>query len=426
MRVLLINPMPRGSLNPPHPTLPLGIACIASIACELDADVRILSGPDIEEALDKLLDSWHPECAGFQTFVNNTALCHAMADTIRGVAPDAFIVYGGVEASNNPETMLEHPPVDAVITGEGEYTFRELMQRLPDQPFTTPGLMYRNDRGNIHTNPGKALYENLDDLPPLPYSLFYGSGPVPVGHLLTHRGCPFHCSHCPLRFRAGVPIRSHSVERVVATVHKLHTAFGIRHIEFYDENFTMDPDHVRGISHGLAALPITYSCTARISQIDLDLCRDMAAGGCTSITFGLGTGVQRLQTILGTHEDLDHARDLITRLPEIGIEPLAVFSMGLPTETRAEFDATVQYALSLDGCRIRFEPAAPLPGSQLHKTAQSGGRFLIRGWDEYVRPNQIVYIPAGWTRWSFMIHLYRAKIRARLKHRFRKQSPSFH
>jgi len=426
MRVLLINPMPEGSLVPPFPTLPLGIACISSIARELDADVRVLSGPGIDPALDALLGDWQPDCAGFQTFVNNTALCRAMAERIRRTAPEAFIVYGGVEASNRPDELLAHPAVDAVIPGEGEYIFRELMQRLPDMPWTTPGLIYRNDEGTVQTNPGKALYENLDDLPPVPYELFYGNGPVPVGHMLTHRGCPFHCSHCPLRFRAGVPIRSHSTERVIETAGMLHRRFGVRHIEFYDENFTMDPDHVRGISEGLAALPITFNCTARISQIDFELCRDMARGGCTSITFGLGTGVPRLQTILGTHENLDHARNLLARLPELGIEPLVVFSMGIPTETRAEFNETVAYAMGLNGCRIRFEPAAPLPGSPLFKTAQSGGRFLIRSWDDYVRPNQIVYLPAGRTRWSFITDLYRAKIHARLKNRRTRRATPLH
>jgi len=426
LKILLVNPMPEGALNPPHAVLPLGIACIAAIARHEGADVRILSGTRLDGALDAMLETWRPDCAGFQTFVNNTGLCDALAGSIRRAAPDAFIVFGGVEATNNPDGMLTEPAIDAVIPGEGEAMFQSLIRRLPDTPFTTPGLIYRKPDGSIRTNPGKTLFENLDDLPPIPYELFYKKGSAPIGHLLTHRGCPFHCSHCPLRFRAGIPIRSHSISRVVSTVKMLHETYGVRHIEFYDENFTMDPEHVQGISDGLQALPVTYSCTARISQVSLSLCRDMAAGGCRTIVFGLGTGVPRLQDILGTHEDLDHARDIIEQLPGLHIEPLAVFSMGIPTETPAEFKQTVAYALSLKGCRVRFEPAAPLPGSQLHATAQSGGRFLIRSWADYVRPNQIVYIPAGRTRLSFTVDLYRAKLKARLKHRSESRPGTFH
>ncbi|MBN1295617.1 radical SAM protein [bacterium] len=415
MRVLLINPMPEGSLQPPHPVLPLGIACIAAIARDRGADVRVLYGTGTKTTLDTLLETWRPHCAGFQTFVNSMSICHELAETIRRLAPNAFIVCGGVEASNHPDSALLSPAIDAVIPGEGEVIFGDLLDRLPDDAFTTAGLIYRDSNGTIRTNPGKSLYENLDDLPPIPYDLFYSPNHAPVGHILTHRGCPFHCSHCPLRFRAGVPIRAHSAERIIQTITDLHRVYGVKHIEFYDENFTMDHDHVEAICHGIDSLPVSFSCTARISQITDKLCRRMADAGCRSIVFGIGTGVPRLQDVLGTHENLDHARQLIGRLPSMGIQPIAVFSMGLPSETAADFKQTVDYAMSLEGCLIRFEPAAPLPGSPLYDKASAGGRFTIRTWDQYVRPGQLVYIPAGRRHWSFYLDITRAKIRARLK-----------
>jgi anaerobic magnesium-protoporphyrin IX monomethyl ester cyclase len=415
LRILLVNPIPKGALKTPFPVLPLGIACNAAIAKTQNADVKVLWGQDLESSLDQLLLSWTPDCAGFQTFVNTISLSHRLADKIRSAAPKSFIIFGGVQASNNPEGALGHSSVNAVISGEGELMFKFLLERFFDDPYGTPGLIYRDFSGQIKTNSGKCLYENLDDLPEIPYELFYRKSGVPVGHILTHRGCPFHCSHCPLRFRAGVPIRSHSADRIIKTVQRLQNCFGIRHIDFFDENFTMDSNHVLDICHGIADCPVTFSCTARISQVSLELCREMADAGCTQITFGLGTGVSRLQTILGTNENLDHARDLIAGLTNTKIEPLAVFSLGLPTETRAEMNQTVKYALSLPRCKIRFEPAAPLPGSPLHKTAESGGRFLIRSWDDYVRPGQVVYLPAGWSKAAFYSALYRAKLAARIK-----------
>lgn len=414
-RILLIDPMPPGSLQPPFPVLPFGLSCIASIAHAEDADVRVLWGQNLQEPLDRLLKTWKPDCAGFQTFVNTMWLCRDFARKIRSTAPDCLIVFGGVEASNNPEQSLQEPAVDAVITGEGEMQFKLLLERLGDDPISSPGLVHRDESGRMIRNQGKCLFENLDDLPEIPYRMFYGDGPVPVGHMLTHRGCPFHCSHCPLRFRAGVPIRSHSAERIGKTVRRLYQDHQIHHLEFFDENFTMDPDHVLAICEEISSLPLTFSCTARISQVSVDLCSRMAAAGCSRIVFGLGTGISKHQKTLGTHENLDHARRLIAELQPMGIIPEAVFSMGLPGETREDFRATVSYALSLKNCRVRFEPAAPLPGSELHRTAQNGGRFLIRSWDDYIRPNQVIYLPAGWSKTAFYTELYRAKLLARLK-----------
>ncbi|MGB3975971.1 MAG: radical SAM protein [bacterium] len=425
LRVLLLNPVAAGSLQTPFPVLPLGIALNAAIAHAFECELRVLFGQNLHHSLQNLLRTWTPDCAGFQTFVNTMTESHKLAGIIRKAAPNAFIVFGGVEASNNPETALRNSTVNGVITGEGEMQFRLLLERLTDNPYESPGLIHRADDGSLITNPGKCLYENLDDLPEIPYELFYGSGKVPVGHILTHRGCPFHCSHCPLRFRDGVPIRSHSAARIIGTIEHLHQRFGVRHIEFFDENFTMDPNHVSEICQGIQSVPVTFSCTARISQVNIDLCREMAEAGCRQIIFGLGTGVPRLQSILGTHEDLDHARQLFVQLAETSIQPLAVFSLGIPTETRSELRQTVRYACNLKKCAIRFEPAAPLPGSQLYHTAGKSGHFLIDSWDNYRRPGQVVYIPEGWTVRSFYTELYKAKLAARLKLVRSKFTPAF-
>jgi len=423
LKILLLNPMPIGSFSPPFPVLPIGLASIASIAQNENADVKVLTGMNLVEQLQNILQTWHPDLTGFQTFINNISLCNEMASIIKTRYPDSFIVYGGVQASNDPDTVLLKSFVDAVIPGEGELHFRQLLSRLKTNPFETPGLIYRKTADSTTKNPGSALYESLDDLPEIPYNLFYGKGSVPVGHLLTHRGCPFHCSHCPLQFRAGVTIRAHSVNRIIETIKMLSEQYGIQHIEFYDENFTMDHDHVKGICKGIHNLPVSFSCTARISQIDIDLCKIMADAGCSSIIFGLGSGVERLQDILGTHENLLHTKKLISDLADTTIQPIVVFSMGIPSETRKEFKETVKYALSLQNCKIRFEPAAPLPGSQLFKTAQAGGRFLVKEWNDYTRPGQLVYLPAGRRKIEFMFNLYKAKVMARIK--LRRDSGAF-
>ena len=152
--------------------------------------------------------------------------------------------------------------------------------------------------------------------------------------------------------------------------------------------------------------------------MDEDLALHMYRGGCRKIIFGLGSGVPRLQTVLGTDEDLDKAKETFDILMNIGIQPVAVFSMGIPTETRTEFKETVRYALSLTSRDIRFEPCAPIPGTQLYQLAQSGGRFLISSWSEYVHPSQLIYIPAGRSKTEFRLALTTAKILARLKNYF--------
>ncbi len=415
MNILLINPIPGGGFKLPFPVLPLGLACIASMAKDHGAAVEAISGEDYEAQVMEYLAKFKPDLVGFQTFVNNIDLCFELAREIKTKYPETLVILGGVEATNNPENAFNSPYVDCVISGEGEAVFRLLLEALDKDYRTVPGIIWRDESGEIKTNPGATIVENLDDLPEIPYELFYGDGPVPVGHVLTHRGCPFHCSHCPLRFRTGVTIRSHTAARIIATVENLKTAYGIEMVEFYDENFTLHHDFVRELCTGMASIGMDWICTARITQMDINLGKQMFESGCKQIVFGLGSGVPRIQEVLGTHEDLDHAGKLISDLSRLGMKVTVVFSLGVPTETLNEFNRTVRYGLRLDAHEIRFEPAAPLPGSELHHTARESGRFLINHWREYVRPGQLVYLPEGRKSLEFKFSLMKAKLYSRFK-----------
>ncbi|MBN1354829.1 radical SAM protein [bacterium] len=421
MRILLLNPMPRGSPVPTFPVLPLGIALIAAIARQGGAEVTVFSGPDLNRRISDYLVNNRPDLVGIQTFVNNLDTCFRLSGSIKSRCPETVIVYGGVQATNYPDRAFESPHLDCIVPGEGELIFHNLIETFGNGFQGVDGLIWRDSDGVVRRNPGHRIVENLDDLPQIPYSLFYGRNAVTTGHILTHRGCPFHCSYCPLRFRAGSTIRKHSPERVVSTIEYLRREFRIRHLEFFDENFTMHPDLVESICRAMEPMNLTWNCTARISQMNPELANIMARSGCREILFGIGSGVPRLQEVLGTFEDLDKAPALIEKIRKEGIRVILAFSLGIPGETKLEFNHSVKYALRLKADRVRFDPSAPLPGTRLHELAGQGGRFLISTWDEYLNPGQIIYLPAGRRPGEFKMHLYAAKLRARFQCHFMKR-----
>jgi anaerobic magnesium-protoporphyrin IX monomethyl ester cyclase len=425
MKILLITPQPSGGFSPPFTVLPLGIACIAAVGRQAGAEVDVFWGADTEAEVDDYLNSCKPDIAGMQTFINNMSSCFSIAERIKGKYPGAITVMGGVQASNFPEEVLQSKMIDCVITGEGEWTFQELLKNGAGNFRKVPGVVWRDAGGKIIRNPGGTVFENLDDLPLIPYPLFYRqkeSRPIPLvrGHILTHRGCPRHCSHCPLRFRAGVPIRAHSLARVMDTIRNLQSEFGLSFIEFYDENFTLHPDLVRGICGELKGMNLGWSCTARTGEMTEELAEKMAISGCHEIIFGLGSGVPRLQKLLNTNEDLQHASRIISAVTKLGVNTVAAFALGIPTETQREFRESVRFALGLNARQIRFEAASPLPGTILYDIAKTGGRFLVRSWDDYISPGQMIYLPAGWRLGEFKRALFFAKVSARIKRSFPK------
>lgn len=415
MKILLADPSPNGSIPIPSMHFPLGIAYIAAIARHHGHDVAVAFGSSYKQTIDLYLKHNAPDLVGIQTFINSGSLCAEIANMVKTHHNNCRVVLGGVNASNNPVEALKDPNIDFVISGEGEWPFAQLINRFSDAISSIPGLYHRDHSGTVIRNPGGQLIENLDDIPEIPYHLFYSRGISSIGHILTHRGCPHHCSHCPLKFRAGVSIRFHSIARTIAEIMHLKSEFNIQNFEFFDENFTMDAEHVSALCEELERLSVRWSCTARISEISEALTQTMIRSGCNSILFGLGSGVPRLQTVLGTNEDLEYSKRLISLMTRAGVRTIAAFSLGIPSETKAEFNKTIQYALSLDVSDIRFEPCVPIPGTLLYNEAKESGRFLIDRWDDYKLPGQLIYLPQKRNETEFRLALWKAKCLARLK-----------
>ncbi len=414
MKILLIDPSPPGSIPAPSNHFPIGIAYIAAVAKAKGHDVAVAFGQFYSNMIDSYLATQTPDIVGIQTFINNSEQISQISLTIKQKSNSSKIILGGVQASNAPGEMLRNPNVDLIVPGEGEWIFDRILDSGIESMDHVPGIIQKGVQGQPERNLGGRLVENLDDIPMIPYELFY-TDRSPVGHILTHRGCPHHCSHCPLKFRAGVSIRFHSIDRTMEEIGYLKNEFGITQIEFYDENFTMDADHVLALGEELARMNIRWSCTARITEITESLARTMVRHGCKSILFGLGSGVPRLQEILGTREDLEHSRKLISQMSRAGVNTVVAFSMGLPTETVREFNETIRYALSLNATEIRLEPCAPIPGTLLHEAALREGRFLVRDWSEYRLPGQLIYLPSGRSEMEFRFAMWQAKSIARLK-----------
>jgi len=76
---------------------------------------------------------------------------------------DIPIILGGPHASVVREQILQYSKTDLVVVGEGEQTILEIAKRIPYK--NIQGLIWRDRRGNIITNPPRLPIQNLDTLP---------------------------------------------------------------------------------------------------------------------------------------------------------------------------------------------------------------------------------------------------------------------
>ena len=177
---------------------------------------------------------------GFSCYIWNLKEIVAVIRHLHPVCTDVRFVIGGPEVSFEAEEfLLEHPEVDALVVGEGEKTFLELLttwQKGRDLSHVA-GLTW-TEKGKIVVNPPRLVAPDLNDLP-LPYTEkedFTGR----LVYVETTRGCPFNCQYCLSSTFKGVrflePERFRRMFR-----HLLEN--GARTIKFVDRTFNANKRH---------------------------------------------------------------------------------------------------------------------------------------------------------------------------------------
>ena len=236
MRILLV------ALNAKYVHTSLALRYLRNEVKAVYPDV-LLREFSINERLDRIAGELYEAKAdviGFSCYIWNLKEIVALIRQLRPVCPKVKFVIGGPEVSFEAETFLiEHPEVDALVIGEGETTFLELLTTWEggDDLSHVSGIAW-NKLGEIIINPPQISSCDLNDLPN-PYTGeedFTGR----LVYVETTRGCPFNCEYCLSSTFRGVrylePERFRTMFR-----HLLEN--GARTIKFVDRTFNANKRH---------------------------------------------------------------------------------------------------------------------------------------------------------------------------------------
>ncbi len=139
----------------------------------------------------------------------------ALAEMIKRVHPDTFVILGGLSATYYHEEILRNYPfVDFVMRGDStEGPLVQLLKTLKGKGDfkNIPNLTYRDGGNGIHVNPITHVPEDLNDIAidyshimkkvvrfmdPVGYQPFVDWYSYPVTAVFTCRGCTYHCKTC--------------------------------------------------------------------------------------------------------------------------------------------------------------------------------------------------------------------------------------
>ncbi len=426
MRVCLINP-PRiqpKAWGKPNVFPPIVLASVAAVlekknaVCIIDAPTegwknlvemdetkyRVgLSAQTIAERVGQ----WRPEIVIIEIpFSGWSKTAFEVVEAVKAVNKKILVVLMGQHPSARPEACLEDSNVDFVVIGEPENTILELIDALElgKKNFNgIGGLGFMKDGKPTLTGP-RTLIADLDYLPfparhLLPMKVYNeavkenplrGEISKPWTIVTTSRGCPYKCVFCSNFVVWGRTWRGRSPKNVVDELESVVKTYGVKQIDFYDENMTLDKKRMADICDQIVERGLHFEWFTpngiRADTLDETLLRKMKRAGCKKIRVAPESGVQRVvNDVIGKSLDLKAVENAVILCKKVGVKVGCFFVLGLIGETKADIEETIKFAYklrSLGADSLIFSIAMPVYGTALYEQAKQGG-YLREGFCDY-------------------------------------------
>lgn len=337
--------------------------------CEIRHDFFETMHADLREIAQRIVAD-EPDIVAFACYVWNTPDILKICAHIKALRPSVTTVLGGPEVSYHYVRILEaNPAVDFIVVGEGEDTFRELLQfKLNGAPelASINGLTFRDATGKATANPPRTFQGDLDRFPSPYLTGVLGVDDLTGGaYFQTTRGCPFTCTYCD--YGRNQPYYEFSMERVAAEFDHFKDA-GARVFFCADATFNFK----RNRANEILQLAIDRELEAMLwievfpSLINEELIEQL--GKVKRVFCGVGIQTTNPVTMKNIHrvwkpETITEKLDRISKLPNafMGLEMI----MGLPGDDLKSYKATLDWSYARNANQIFNVPLQILPRTPL-------------------------------------------------------------
>ena len=417
MKVLLINPPSDNEIIGNNPQIieeerghnpPLGLLFIAGYLERftdysveiLDCQVEKLTYPKIEELLEK--KKYDIVGITVMTFTLLDAL--KVARIVKKTNKNTRLVFGGPHVHIFPDETIHLPDVDYLVLGEGEQTFKELLDHIDDTKKlkTIRGLVFKENGGVVNTGL-RDFIQDLDELPfparhLTPYRKYSSllARRTPVTTMMTSRGCPYKCSFCD-RPQLGKKFRARSAQNVVDEMEEC-VKMGIHEFIIYDDTFTINKQRVKEICAEIIRrkLDIGWDIRARVDSVDESLLEKLKRAGCRGIHYGVESGTTKILKILNKRITIPEIEEAFSMTKKQGIMTLAYFMIGNPTETEEDILKTIEFAKKLDPDFIHLTIFTPFPATKIYLEGLEKRIIEKDYWRDFAKNPCHTFVPPYW------------------------------
>jgi len=316
-----------------------------------------------------------------------------LAKKIKQINPKVFIVVGGIHPTLFTGQLLCEPnsPIDCEVVGEGEATLLELVNHLLSSTNWKKclGIAYKSSRKpGFIVNPLRPLVTDLDSLYSSAYHLidmdyYTSASPYSIRgcylrsfYLLATRGCPSSCTFCVAKHLrshngGGSYTRVRSAVSLFSEIKLLKDKYKIDSFYFIDDLFTINKDNVTKFCNLLSSHyknSIVWGCSSKVSTLNEDLIKRMAASGCIQIDFGVERGSNDSLKAIQKGQSIEMVETIFKLCHRYHIRTFANYLVNLPGETETDLTDILNFNRRLKPEVVSLNVFTPYPGTDIYVT----------------------------------------------------------
>ncbi len=318
-----------------------------------------------------------PDAIGFSCYIWNWETVQGLLSELPKISPGADLWLGGPQVSYSGAQILEkYPQVTGIMVGEGEATFRELMQEYQGQDMGAgqrdfshiAGLYlsggYTGERPLLDMDELPFYYENLDEF--ANRIIYYESS----------RGCPYRCSYCLSSIDRKVRLRSMAlVEREL----QFFLDRRVPQVKFIDRTFNCNH------AHGLAIWRYLLAHDNGVTNFHFEISADLLTKEELAVLGQMRPGLAQLEigmqstnpdtiAAISRHMDLEKLEENVAAVAAgHNIHRHLDLIAGLPFEDYESFAASFNRVYEMAPQQLQLGFLKVLSGSPMEEQAKEYG-----------------------------------------------------
>jgi anaerobic magnesium-protoporphyrin IX monomethyl ester cyclase len=349
---------------------------------------------DEEQVRAKIVEL-QPDIVGCTAITPAIYKAERLLQIAKEVNPGIVTVLGGIHGTfMYPQVLKEAPWIDAVVRGEGEQVFLNLVRAVDDGSFardrnSVRGIAFADGAGKVIATPAEPTIEDLDRVAPDWSILDWGKYIyIPMNRRVAipnfARGCPFTCSFCS-QWKFWRDYRLRDPIKVVDEIENLVKNHDVGFFILADEEPTIHRKKFIQFCEELIKrkLDVLWGINTRVTDIlrDEKLLPLFRQAGLIHVSLGTEAAAQLKLDRFNKETTIAQNKKAIQLLKDAGIVTEAQFIVGLENETAETLEETYRMARDWNPDMANWAMYTPWPFSDLFQ--ELGDKVEVFDFEKY-------------------------------------------